>query len=339
MKNFTFFCATILTMCGTVAANDYVSEATDAGVSNAIQKCNGNGVFDVYILSDKSLDMLKQNSGITVNDYRLDKDQNTTIFRGGNIESIDHKIDGLDNNDQYVLSRINGEKNQWWAGMYIKNNATAGSRDFTHINKDTHIHVALWTDSQILSDSKVKVHFLKKDGKDDNAPQVYLCSDASKTDGKLPTAGALQPEKWVAMDMTYGDIENLMADKGMTLDYSRYQDNNSKLVETMGFEPPTGQDGNGVNAEKGHAARFAIDALYFYTPTTVQTGVADVSENCDQILIGNRTISTTGHEGIELYNASGLIVEKVSDNILSIENLPKGIYIVKAGKKTMKIAL
>ena len=42
---------------------------------------------------------------------------------------------------------------------------------------------------------------------------------------------------------------------------------------------------------------------------------------------------------IELYSASGLLIEKVADNNISTDNLSKGIYIVKSGKKTMKIAL
>lgn len=339
MKNFTFLCAAMLAASGTAFAADNVSEVTNSRVANAIEKCNGNGIFDVFILSEDAIQTIKKAEGITLNNYRCGTDQTTTIEGGGNIGwTSSYTVPGLDNNDSYGSFVIDGSKCQWWAGMYVKSNA--GTRDFSHINKDTHIHVAIWTDSQILCDSRVKVHFLKNDGADAGAAQVNLCSNPDDPDAALPIVGSLQAGKWVALDMTYGEIAALMEEEfDMPLDYSRFT-NSAAMVEMMGFEPPAGQDGADASEAKCDKAKFCVDAFYLYTPKGSGSGISDISgTDNNQIIVGDKTINTTGSEGIELYNASGMMVKKTSDNILATQGMPAGIYIAKAGKKTLKVVI
>lgn len=332
MKKFTLFCAALLTAGGSAVAADYVTETTDYGVEKAVAVCENNGVFDVFMLSDEAMESLKQNENITVNDYRLGHDENSRLDNGGNVVSTEAPADVemLNNGTSASFYVIKTDPQNWWAGLYFKNNA-GPARDFSHINANTHVHLVIWTDSQELCDSQVKFQFNKNDGADDSAAQVYFCSDAAKTDGNLPVVGSLQAGKWVALDMTYGQIAELMAnneDKSKTLDYTRFASEDPKFVETMGLEPPAQLNG----------AKFGIDGLYFYTPN-VESGIADVNVENDRIFIGADTVSTTGGNGIELYSASGLLIDKVTDNIMSTHNLARGIYIVKSGKKTMKIAL
>lgn len=332
MKKTTVFSVALLTVCGNAVADSFVTETNDSGIGQAIASCEGHGIFDVFMLSDEAISALKQHENITVNDYRIGKDDNSQLENGGNVHDAEAPADMvmLDDGTDASFHVIKTEPQNWWAALYYKNYAGA-ARNFSHINANTHIHLVIWTDSQDLCDSQVKIHFNKNDGQDDSAAQIYLCTNAAKTDGNLPTAGSLQAGKWVALDMTYGQIAELMADNGdnsKTLDYSRFASDNPKFVETMGLESPAQLNG----------ARFGIDGLYFYTPD-VESGIADANVENDLIFIGAHTVSTTGSYGIELYSASGLLIEKVADNNISTDNLSKGIYIVKSGKKTMKIAL
>lgn len=332
MKKTTVFSVALLTVCGNAVADSFVTETNDSGIGQAIASCEGHGIFDVFMLSDEAISALKQHENITVNDYRIGKDDNSQLENGGNVHDAEAPADMvmLDDGTDASFHVIKTEPQNWWAALYYKNYAGA-ARNFSHINANTHIHLVIWTDSQDLCDSQVKIHFNKNDGQDDSAAQIYLCTNAAKTDGNLPTAGSLQAGKWVALDMTYGQIAELMADNGdnsKTLDYSRFASDNPKFVETMGLEPPAQLNG----------ARFGIDGLYFYTPD-VESGIADANVENDLIFIGAHTVSTTGSYGIELYSASGLLIEKAADNNISTDNLSKGIYIVKSGKKTMKIAL
>lgn len=332
MKKTTVFSVALLTVCGNAVADSFVTETNDSGIGQAIASCEGHGIFDVFMLSDEAISALKQHENITVNDYRIGKDDNSQLENGGNVHDAEAPADMvmLDDGTDASFHVIKTEPQNWWAALYYKNYAGA-ARNFSHINANTHIHLVIWTDSQDLCDSQVKIHFNKNDGQDDSAAQIYLCTNAAKTDGNLPTAGSLQAGKWVALDMTYGQIAELMADNGdnsKTLDYSRFASDNPKFVETMGLEPPAQLNG----------ARFGIDGLYFYTPD-VESGIADANVENDLIFIGAHTVSTTGSYGIELYSALGLLIEKAADNNISTDNLSKGIYIVKSGKKTMKIAL
>lgn len=332
MKKTTVFSVALLTVCGNAVADSFVTETNDSGIGQAIASCEGHGIFDVFMLSDEAISALKQHENITVNDYRIGKDDNSQLENGGNVHDAEAPADMvmLDDGTDASFHVIKTEPQNWWAALYYKNYAGA-ARNFSHINANTHIHLVIWTDSQDLCDSQVKIHFNKNDGQDDSAAQIYLCTNAAKTDGNLPTAGSLQAGKWVALDMTYGQIAELMADNGdnsKTLDYSRFASDNPKFVETMGLEPPAQLNG----------ARFGIDGLYFYTPD-VESGIADANVENDLIFIGAHTVSTTGSYGIELYGALGLLIEKAADNNISTDNLSKGIYIVKSGKKTMKIAL
>ena len=120
----------------------------------------------------------------------------------------------------------------------------------------------------------------------------------------------------------------------MPLDYSRFT-NSAAMVEMMGFEPPAGQDGADASEAKCDKAKFCVDAFYLYTPKGSGSGISDISgTDNNQIIVG---VNTTGSEGIELYNASGMMVKKTSDNILATQGMPAGIYIAKAGKKLSRL--
>ncbi len=314
MRKFTLLFSVAIASFGVAFGAENVAETTGSGVEEALKACNGNGIFDVFVLGEDALQQIKNTEGITLNNYRCGTDASTAIEGGGNVAwTSEYSTPSLTGNDTFGSFHINGAACNWWAGMYIKNNGAA--RDFSHINENTHIHVALWTDSQVLCDSRVKVHFLKNDGADAGAAQVNLCSNPDDMEASLPIVGSMQPGKWVALDMTYGDIAKLMEeDFDMPLDYTRFT-NSAAMKEMMGFEPPSGQDGANASEAKAHKAKFCVDSFYLYTPKGTQSGISDINDGNDRIIVGSKTICVTGNEGIELYNAGGLMLRKTSDNI------------------------
>lgn len=68
------------------------------------------------------------------------------------------------------------------------------------------------------------------------------------------------------------------------------------------------------------------------------TGVKQLTANGNTISWNNNTITLAKAADIELYTASGMLVKKASNaSSMSLQNVAAGIYMVKAGKQTIKI--
>ena len=138
MKKTTVFSVALLTVCGNAVADSFVTETNDSGIGQAIASCEGHGIFDVFMLSDEAISALKQHENITVNDYRIGKDDNSLLYTGGNVYDAEapEGVVMLDNSTYASFHVIKTEPQQWWAGWYFKNN-TEAARNFSHINADT----------------------------------------------------------------------------------------------------------------------------------------------------------------------------------------------------------
>ena len=84
MKKFTLLCAAVLASSSMAFASDYVTETTNTGVDAAIEACGGDGIFDVFVLSEDAVQRIKNAPGITLNNYRQGTDETTIIGNGGN---------------------------------------------------------------------------------------------------------------------------------------------------------------------------------------------------------------------------------------------------------------
>ncbi|WP_308269459.1 T9SS type A sorting domain-containing protein, partial [Prevotella sp.] len=68
------------------------------------------------------------------------------------------------------------------------------------------------------------------------------------------------------------------------------------------------------------------------------TGVKQLAANGNTISWNNNTITLAKAADIYLYTASGMLVKKASNaSSMSLQNVAAGIYMVKAGKQTIKI--
>lgn len=333
MKKLSFFLSALIAFGGSAFAGtnvphadtDYVkipvqnSEGDADGVLEAISAISENGVFDVFVLHDNTLKKLEAKTGITLNNYQADVAENITWSAGGNLKTPvwPDNITCLSNYGQWKIGdadahhvkgfEIDGSKNQYWAGAYINNKS---SRDFSHLNPDTHIHLAVFTNNRSfentekrLYDWPVKFKFLRYDisgGDDANCAKMYLCEN-DKNNG-LPWIGSMEINSWVAIDITLAQIEKLMVELGMQFDYTRLNNANT-IQHIVAIETPnTNNDGAWYRC---HGAQFGIDAVYLYTPeTTLSEEAIDAKLDSDSANDYYATYSNN-YSDVELQAAAG----------------------------------
>ena len=73
--------------------------------------------------------------------------------------------------------------------------------------------------------------------------------------------------------------------------------------------------------------------------TTAPAGVEEAEAGKDKIFYFNNTISLNEEAQIEVYNVAGVLVESAYATQLSLNDINKGIYLVKVGNKTRKVAV
>ena len=73
--------------------------------------------------------------------------------------------------------------------------------------------------------------------------------------------------------------------------------------------------------------------------TTNPAGVEEAEAGKDKIFYFNNTISLAEEAQIEVYNVAGVLVESAYTAQLSLNEMNKGIYLVKVGNKTRKVAV
>ena len=73
--------------------------------------------------------------------------------------------------------------------------------------------------------------------------------------------------------------------------------------------------------------------------TTEPAGVEETVVGKDKIFFFNNTVSLNEEAQIEVYNVAGVLVESAFATKLSLEDMSKGIYIVKVGNNTRKVTV
>lgn len=73
--------------------------------------------------------------------------------------------------------------------------------------------------------------------------------------------------------------------------------------------------------------------------TTNPAGVEEAEVGKDKIFFFNNTVSLNEEAQIEVYNVAGILVESAFATQLSLNDMNKGIYFVKVGNNTRKVAV
>ncbi len=81
---------------------------------------------------------------------------------------------------------------------------------------------------------------------------------------------------------------------------------------------------------------FAFDAIYFYNYGD-GSGISNIAADETDIVITGRTVNAHGAAGIALYDLTGKTVKATAGTTLGIDNVPAGLYIVKAGNAVRKV--
>lgn len=82
----------------------------------------------------------------------------------------------------------------------------------------------------------------------------------------------------------------------------------------------------------------ALDAIFIYKKGT--TGVNDVEANKLNVLVTNHTISVPdATQPIKLYSIAGTKVKSTNESVMGIEDVQKGIYIVRCGALAQKVQI
>lgn len=108
-------------------------------------------------------------------------------------------------------------------------------------------------------------------------------------------------------------------------------------VQDKGFQSETPQV---LSFQNGQADTIYIQAVRVFTYQPTDLGIEDQVQASFGMNVINRTVLLTEAQDIRVYNLSGNLVASVNKRkSLSLNHLPQGVYLVKAGKKSRKVIL
>lgn len=344
MKNFTLAIAAMCALGASPSVNAQESFVVeDPSIDPTIAVCGQGGVYDVFSLGDAAMAKLAANSKITVNDYRVknDTDPENAHYPGGNVgwasdqdyNSVTVPADGRG----FDGAEIHGDWWQWWSGFFL---ARKADTDLRHLNENSHLHVAVCMIGDVTL-TYVDVQWFKADGNDGTAPSFSLTDDF--INNSYPVVGSLKKDEWVAVDITLGELAELMKDEfDVEMDYSRFVDD--WQGEAVMFSLPTGQkaDGGEPDVARGNGGKAFFDGVYVYTPTG-DSGVGEIANDSDniQVIVSDKTINVLGggNAPVELYNLAGSLVKASATSVIGLEDLVAGVYVVKTLNVAKKVII
>lgn len=111
-------------------------------------------------------------------------------------------------------------------------------------------------------------------------------------------------------------------------------------LRTYGFTNRAPFGGNYFVILSGPATnQIAVDAIYFYNPNPA-AGVNDVKVGKLDVIVTNQIVEVLNATSpIEVYSVTGSLVKTLNEPIFGVDELAKGVYIVKSGYATAKIMI
>ena len=345
MKKSTLAIATMCAFGAALSADaQEIYVVADPSIDPTIAACAEGGTYDVFALGDAAMEKLAENSKIKVNDYRVATDgTGSSHYPGGNAgwasdddyAAVPVPADGR----CFVGVEIHGNWYQWWSGFYMTRKSDT---DLTHINENSHLHIAFYLASEVAAPS-VSVQWFKHDGNDGEAPAFAITDDI--VNNKQPVvAPALKTGEWMAVDITLGKVAELMKDEfDVDMDYTRLTDD--WQGEAVAINLPDGQDRSNEGspeASHGHGVKVFVDGAYVYTPNG-SAGIegAENDLNNVEIFVSDKTISALGSDNapMQLYNLAGAMVRESATAVIGLEGLTPGVYVVKTTGAVKKVMI
>lgn len=302
-----FYLAAIAAVAAFGANAQFVAETpyVDASVKE------GNQIFDMFIACDDVMQNLK-NAGKTVNDYRVDDVTRFFYIWEGTFNAGDGSYPGVGFNglssEGYTALTV---ANVGWSGAGLNVNKGAGI-DLSHWNDQTRFHLAYMS----FGTAPESVALIINNEDDFNKTANVSLGTPFNDNGTIcPTVAPAPNDDWQAVDISFADLK--------------------KVYSGFDFRQSKEWTGNMISVLAGGVAgrSISMDACYFYT--SGDSAVEGIAEDAELIITANTVNSTVA--GIEIFDLSGKLVKASATTVLGINDLAKGVYVVKAGNKTQKI--
>lgn len=276
-------------------------------------------IFDIIQLNDDCVERLRA-AGKTVSDWRVDNaSRNFYLWNG--LENGGSSYPGIGwnasspNRDGYTSVTVTRDAAWSGAGYFISDTAPVST---LHMTADTHFHLGYRTAS--TSPASVGLILMNLDNVGSTGC-VAIGEDCVDQDKTYPSVAPAATSEWQVVDITLGELGRLYPDFSLSA---------NKVNNWSGniFAFIAGNEG-GTN--------ICFDGVYFYTPTHSSGVEAVASDNA--IIYTGRTISAPGAESIAIFDMAGTLVKKTNAAIAGVEELPAGLYLVKAGNTVAKIVV
>ena len=271
-----------------------------------------NGETRIYFAyTDKSEQPLPVEEGLVTVDYRYGNG-----FKMNNWDNMvgpyNPASGGFVEGGQFGYRQygFSASKSQFSAIHHLEESAEEKVADLTQVNGDWTLHMAIKTNYE----GELLFKFQDKDG----AQYSYDITD-------LVTS---RDNTWCELDLEMSDfIEETSIDFKNCI--------YSSLEETYAKRDIWIIQGTEVTAD----GEFSWDDFYLTdNGTTPASGIENVAENNEKIIYTGSAIEIVGGQvnELSLYNLSGALVNTVSGNVMNLDNLAKGVYIVKTEKSVFK---
>jgi beta-glucanase (GH16 family) len=282
---------------------NYDGYACNPSIAQVISN-DANSVY-YMVLSDAAVTSLN-NAGITTKYIGTDDNAGRYLYLWGGFDWADNSsacVDGGTSN--YYSVSVNGALTWSGAGLYLANGENLSS-----INDNTHFHVAY---KSITNNGPASIGLRVME-----TGYLALGTDFDDNGVIYPSAGPAISGEWQAIDITIGQIKAL----------------------NPSFAPAnlSSWTGNIFSWLGGSVAgqTIAIDALYFYNAST--SGIDAAAAPTTNLVVTGSTINSSAN-GIALYDLSGKLVKSTASSVLGIEELSRGIYIVRSQDIVKKIVI
>lgn len=309
MKKFTLFAAAAVVALGASAQGTVAP-----GIAHVLE--GGKIATLEYIALDEFTIADLESKGAKVSNFGPN-DAGHQLFiwaAGETLKAYEASMPGVDDQTTGFLS-LEVVAPQGWSGAGY-NIAATEAVNTTMWNDNTHFHMAYCTPSG-NGPASIGITVADQDKKN-NAAKFAIGPSFDDNGTMIPSAAPAITDEWQGIDMTFAELK--------------------KIWPAFNYEAIANWDGNIMSFVPGGVAgkTFAFDAVYFYNYAD-GSGIANVGTEATDIVVTGRTINVHGAQGIVLYDLTGKTVKATDAAVLGIDNVPAGLYIVKAGNAVRKV--
>lgn len=296
-----------MALCGLAMQAQFTCDPTTADVLKQNPK-----IVDPIILSEAAMGEFAA-AGAKVNNLMVDDVDRFLYVWDGTLVGGDGSYPGVDMEESGYVSFVVG--NVGWSGAGF---CAVNPVDLGHFNENTRFHLGYMSPTANAPVS-IGLILLDSDNNPGGAAKVALGEAFNDNGAVYPAIGPKASDDWNGIDISLADLKKL---------YPTFSWNNANIFKGNYFAFL----GGGVSGQS-----FAFDACYFYN--TTESGINNVYDRDNSMVVTNRTINVAAGQGVELYNAAGAKVRATNGCVLGLDGLNAGVYVARSGKEVRKVVV